>query len=173
MSQLFTPQTVESFLTTKDIPPNLKNPKIGETLFFGTTEPRTLSRGDCSQYRLKPEDKREEARAWLKSAEGRAWVEAGPCSSRDLVSVVARAFVHRDNFGGPDRGIYVRTLYWCEPGESLVVTEKKVVLVGTYFPPVSYDGEYDGDPGGLSDQKSVVLVKAAGRWWISGDLVRA
>lgn len=84
--------------------------------------------------------------------------------------VIARALARREHLGGPERGIHMAT--WDQHPAELSVESTRTVQLGTYYPP-SGSGE-DFDSGGLSDRRSVVLVRLGpvGVEVLSGDLER-
>lgn len=84
--------------------------------------------------------------------------------TRDFATGVCKALVRHRNFGGKSRQIYT------EIGELLNRTAevygRRVVKTGTYYGPSggydSYSGEYDYEPGGLTDRKTHVLLRTDG-----------
>lgn len=93
--------------------------------------------------------------------------------ARDFVIGCARAAVHHRGFGGRERKIHYRTeepifLRSSSRDEDadieLVVLGKRTAKTGTYYPPTSgysWEGEYDYEPGGLTDEKTHVLLQTA------------
>lgn len=77
-----------------------------------------------------------------------------------VISSLAHVYVKANGFGGKERKIYTKT-YSDLQGKVYQVVEKKVVKTGIYYPPWSgqnYEGEWDGEPGGLDKEQTHVLL---------------
>lgn len=77
-----------------------------------------------------------------------------------IVAGLAGMYLESQGFGGKERKIYTAQ-YEDFKDKVYLVVDKKVVKTGKYFPPWSgqnYEGEWDGEPGGLDDCKTHVLL---------------
>jgi hypothetical protein len=79
---------------------------------------------------------------------------------RDLAYMIARG----DGFGGRERMLHCQDIPEAT-GEVVEVTELRTALTGTYYPPRSY--EDDWEPGGLNNEVRHRLAKVD---WLRGGL---
>lgn len=87
-----------------------------------------------------------------------------------IIAGLAGMLLEKEGFGGRERKIYTKT-YEEFQGKIYQVVDKKVVKTGIYFPPwseQSYEGEWDGGPGGLDKEETHVLLFLS--HWISTKL---
>ncbi len=79
-----------------------------------------------------------------------------------ILDIMAWKVLKKKGFGGPQRQLFTIKKESLR-GKSAVVVGRKVVKTGKYFSPSryfsNYDGEYDYEPGGLSDEKTHVLLQ--------------
>lgn len=135
--------------------------------FVVVVDPRPVLRvgypKDYKDYIRETEAKRTDVRALLGLPDGQ---RARRLEDRVLKALAfARASV--DGFGGKERTVHLR-----EPVEKIRDKLVKIVAVrsvqtGNYYPPFSsrsYEGEYDYEPGGLSERvtRRLARVEAAG-----------
>lgn len=84
--------------------------------------------------------------------------------SKDFAIGCAKAAVRARGFGGPDRTLHYddSPTFKINPGDITVVLDKRCVQTGKYYPPHygydSYYGEYDYEPGGLDERKTLILL---------------
>jgi hypothetical protein len=86
--------------------------------------------------------------------------------------LMAGRMLEQEGFGGKQRRIHTYTLTGIK-SRLATVTSKRVVKTGDYYHSSggydSYTGEYDYEPGGLSNEKTHVLytlsVDGYGTWW--------
>lgn len=91
--------------------------------------------------------------------------------SHEFIKAIAMRRVKERGFGGNERSIHYideseDALYYKYLGAGIMypkkVVGKRVAKTGTYFPPTNggydHDGYYDGDPGGLSDMKTHIIL---------------
>ena len=80
---------------------------------------------------------------------------------KKICNALAVMYLENEGYGGEERSIYTKE----EPtkqGKQFSVVGKKVVKTGTYYPPwsqQSYEGEWDGGPGGLDNCKTHVILE--------------
>lgn len=80
---------------------------------------------------------------------------------RMILQGLAWAYLHKEQFGGPERTIHTESRPYYH-GRVLTVGEKRVCKTGTYDAPYShqdYFGEWDCYPGGLTNCKTHVLLR--------------
>lgn len=69
--------------------------------------------------------------------------------------------VRHRGFGGRERSIYYLEDNSYLTDNHVIITGKRTVKTGTYYPPYSgysYEGEYDYESGGLTDEKTHILL---------------
>jgi len=82
-------------------------------------------------------------------------------AKRDAVEGLAKAAVRFRGWGGRERRIHYLEGSGDYTGREAEVMSKRVRQTGDYFPPWSgqtYEGEYDYEPGGLSNMKAHVIL---------------
>jgi len=87
-----------------------------------------------------------------------------------IVAGLADMLLEKEGFGGKERKIYTKT-YDEFQGKVYQVVDKKIVKTGFYFPPwsqQSYEGGWDGGPGGLDKEETHVLLFLS--HWVSPKL---
>lgn len=84
-----------------------------------------------------------------------------------IIRAMANMHLQAKGFGGKERTIHTK-FDPAEQGKTYEIFGKKVCKTGTYYPgwsECSYEGEWDGGPGGLDNCKTHVLLDLGG--WIS------
>jgi hypothetical protein len=80
---------------------------------------------------------------------------------KKIVKALALMYLENEGFGGKERAIH--TVFKPELQDKIFeVLSKKVVKTGTYYPPwshQSYEGEWDGGPGGLDNCKTHTVLE--------------
>lgn len=79
-----------------------------------------------------------------------------------IVNAIAYDYLRYNRFGGNERKLYIKQVEECK-GEICLVSRIKIVKTGKYFSPSggydSYSGEYDYEPGGLTNEKTHKLLE--------------
>ena len=80
---------------------------------------------------------------------------------KQLIGALAKMHMKHERFGGPVRSIHTKTLE-SELGRIATITGKRTCKTGIYDAPYGYrdhNGEYEYYPGGLSQEKTHVLLE--------------
>lgn len=88
-------------------------------------------------------------------------IESKPSKTRKaIIHALAQAKISQLGWGGRERSLYLQTVETLKD-QLVYLVNKKVVQTGTHYSgwsSVDYWGEWDGEPGGLSDRKTHVLL---------------